>query len=156
MAALNALSDNALIGLISTGDRTAFDELYNRHWQSLYQMAWNVLRDRDSSTEVIQIVFVWIWEHRESLSIQSPSAYLRSAVKYKITDVLRSNRVRESVFVNLESPEAGHLLYDEDPLELKELKSAIAQISATLPERARQIFEMSRNEHLSNKEIATK
>jgi len=119
-------------------------------------MAWNVLRDKESCIDVLQEVFVWIWEHRATLHIQSPPAYLRSAVKYKITNILRTNRVREACFVNLETLDPRHLIFDEDPLELKELRSAITQMAAGLPERARLIFELSRNEHLSNKEIAKK
>ena len=154
MPALKTLSDHEILGRLAGDDRVAFNELYDRYWQHLYQMAWNVLRDKDSCVEVIQEVFVWIWEHRFALEIKSPPAYLRSAVKYKITNVLRANRAREACFVNLDQLDPGHLLFDEDPLELKELRAVIAQMIAKLPERARLIFEMSRNEHLSNKEIA--
>ena len=147
-------SDLELIDLLRLDDHMAFHELYTRYWQSLYQITWNVLRDKDTCMEVIQTVFVWIWEHRLTLNIHSPSVYLRSAVKYKTTDILRDNRVRETCFVTLESLEINNLLFDEDPLELKELKAVIAQFSANLPGRARLVFELSRNKDLSNKEIA--
>lgn len=149
-------SDHELIDLLRLDDRTAFDELYGRYWQSLYQMTWNVLRDKDACMEVIQIVFVWVWEHRLSLNMHSPSAYIRSAVKYKITDILRSNKVRENCFVDLESLETENLIFTENPLELKELKAVIAQLSENLPERARLVFDLSRNEYLSNKQIAVR
>jgi RNA polymerase sigma-70 factor (family 1) len=156
MSAPRTLSDQEILTRIGDDDRAAFSELYNRYWQPLYQMAWNVLRDQESCMEVIQDVFVWLWDHRSALQIKSPPVYLRAAVKYKIIDVLRSNKARELCFVNLEDLDPAHLLFDDDPLELKELKAVIVQLSAELPERARLIFELSRNEQLSNREIAEK
>ncbi len=149
-------SDNELADLLRLDDRMAFNELYERYWKSLYQMTWNVLRDRDTCMEVIQVVFVWIWEHRLNLEMRSPAVYIRFAVKYKTIDILRSNRVREACFVNLQSLDTDFLISKEAHLEIKELKAVIAKLSSSLPERARLIFELSRNEELSNREIATK
>jgi DNA-directed RNA polymerase specialized sigma24 family protein len=89
--------------------------------------------------EVVQEVFVWLWDHRFGLQINSVTAYLRAAVKYKVTDILRSNRAREACFVNLDELDPDDLLFIEDPLELKELKAVIMQMSAKLPLRARLI-----------------
>jgi len=156
MLVLPTLSDQEILSLIGKDDRAAFGELYSRYWRSLYQTAWNVLRDQESCMEVIQEVFVWLWDHRSGLQINSLPSYLKAAVKYKVTDILRNNKVREACFVNLDELDAANLLFDDDPLELKELKAVIAQMSAKLPERARLIFELSRNEQLSNREIADK
>jgi RNA polymerase sigma-70 factor (family 1) len=156
MSVLTTLSDQEILSLIGDNDRVAFSELYNRYWRSLYQTAWNVLHDQESCMEVTQEVFVWLWDHRSSLQIKLLPSYLRAAVKYKVTDILRSNRAREACFVNLDELDSTNLLFDDDPLELKELKTVIAQMSAKLPERARLIFELSRNEQLSNREIAQK
>lgn len=156
MPAPFSLADQEIIALIRADNRAAFNELYNRHWQSLYQMAWNVLKDEEICAEALQEVFVRLWENRSHLQINSLPAYLRAAVKYKVIDVLRKNRDTEKWFVKLEDLDAGHFWFDEDPLELKELKSLIAEQVAGLPERARVIFELSRNEQLSNREIAIK
>ncbi|WP_158799101.1 RNA polymerase sigma-70 factor [Pedobacter sp. L105] len=156
MSQANALSDQEILTRIGDNDRAAFSELYRRYWQSLYQIAWNVLRDQESCMEVIQDVFVWLWDHRSSLQINSVPSYLRAAVKYKVTDILRSNKVREGCFVDLNELDKIQLSIDDDPLELKELKLVIIQMSKKLPERARLIFELSRNEQLSNREIADK
>jgi RNA polymerase sigma-70 factor (family 1) len=156
MPSLNPLSDQEILTLIGQDDRAAFGELYNRYWQSLYQTAWNVLRDPESCMEVTQEVFVWLWDHRSGLQINSLPSYLRAAAKYKVTDILRRNNVREACFVNLDELDSASLSFDEDPLELKELKEVIGQMSAKLPARARVIFELSRNEQLSNREIAKK
>jgi len=156
MSVLPALSDQEILALIGEGDRSAFSELYHRYWRSLYQTAWNVLRDQESCMEVTQEVFVWLWDHRSGLQINSLPSYLKAAVKYKVTDILRSNKAREACFVNLDELDSADLIFDDDPLELKELKAVIGQMSAKLPARARLIFQLSRNEQLSNREIAQK
>jgi len=156
MLGLAPLSDQELLALIGTDDRAAFSELYNRYWKLLYESAWNVLRDQEACMEVTQEVFVWLWDHRVGLRINSLPSYLKAAVKYKVTDVLRVNKTRDACFVNLDELEVENIFFDEDPLEIKELKAVIAQMSAKLPARARLIFELSRNEQLSNREIAEK
>jgi RNA polymerase sigma-70 factor (family 1) len=156
MSVLAPLSDSELLSLIGESDRDAFSELYHRYWRSLYQSAWNVLQDQESCMEVTQEVFVWLWEHRAGLQINSLPAYLKAAVKYKVTNILRVNKVRDACFINLDELDAINLTFEDDPLEIKELKAVIAQMSAKLPARARLIFELSRNEQLSNREIANK
>lgn len=156
MSEQSSLPDQEILTRIGNDDQEAFNELYHRYWQSLYQIAWNVLRDQEACMEVIQDVFVWLWDHRSTLRINSLPSYLRAAVKYKVTDILRSNKVREGCFVDLDQLDTLQLSTDDDPLELKELRGVIIQMSKKLPERARLIFELSRNEQLSNREIAHK
>lgn len=156
MIVVTPLSDSELLALMGEDDRAAFSEIYNRYWRLLYQSAWNVLRDQEACMEVIQEVFVWLWEHRAGLQINSLPSYLKAAVKYKVTDVLRVNKVRDACFVNLDELDAINLSFEDEPLEIKELKAVIAQMSAKLPARARLVFELSRNEQLSNREIAEK
>ncbi len=156
MSVRSPLSDQEILVLIGEGDRSAFSELYHRYWQSLYQTAWNVLRDQESCMEVTQEVFVWLWDHRSGLQINSLPSYLKAAVKYKVTDILRSNKAREACFVNLDELDSANLIFDDDSLELKELKAVIGKMSAKLPARARLIFQLSRDEQLSNREIAQK
>lgn len=109
MLVLPTLSDQEILSLIAEDDRAAFGELYDRYWKLLYQFAWNVLRDQESCMEVIQEVFVWLWDHRAVLHINSVPSYLKAAVKYKVVDILRSNKAREACFINLD--ELDMLIY---------------------------------------------
>ncbi|RVU00708.1 RNA polymerase sigma-70 factor [Mucilaginibacter limnophilus] len=156
MAVVTQLSDSELLTLMGGDDRAAFNEIYNRYWKLLYHSAWNVLKDKDSCMEVVQEVFVWLWEHRAGIRINSLTPYLKAAVKYKVTDVLRAYKARDAVFVNLDELDVVNLSFEDDPLEIKELKEIIVKMSSKLPAKARLIFELSRNEQLSNREIAEK
>jgi len=147
-------SDIELLALLNKEDRRAFDAIYNRYWEELYKSAYRVLRDQDACMDVLQEVFVWLWEHRDNLVINNLKYYLISAVKYKISNYIRREKIRRSFFIEVENIRPEDLTFTEDSVELKELTSIILSFTAGLPERARAIFQLSRYEHLSNKEIA--
>jgi RNA polymerase sigma-70 factor (ECF subfamily) len=154
MALMQSHTDEELVLLLNEDNEQAFRELYDRHWPNLYRAAYNVLRDQDACMDILQELFTWVWEHRSDLTIASPGSYLRSAVKYKVANYIRSRKVRSSLFTEVEAIDTDSLVADEDSYEVKELKEVIARFTESLPERAREVFRLSRQEHLSNKEIA--
>ena len=151
MSAYNALTDQQLTALLKEGDKAAFELIYTQHSESLYRFAYNILKDEEECTDAIQEVFVWLWHNREKLEITDLKRYLSAAVKYKLTRVIQSSKRKAEILAA--SPELKDTFVD-DSLEVKELKHAINQFIETLPPRAREIFQLSRNEYLSNKEIA--
>jgi RNA polymerase sigma-70 factor (ECF subfamily) len=150
-------TDQELISLLSTGNKDAFDILYKRHWADLYKFAFFILRDKDACKDIVQDVFVWVWEHKQGLEIQFPKSYLKSAVKFKIANYIRSGNIRESFF-----EEAAKYDYStsmpgaEEFAELRELNNIIQQAILDLPLRCKEIFMLSREANLSNREIAEK
>ena len=147
--------DEELVDLLNGGSREAFDEIYRRNWSAMYLAAFNVLQDEDACMDVIQDVFVWIWNKRGSLEIRSLKSYLISAVKYKVTNVIRRLKLRQSFLDQIETVEPS---FDNasSELELKELRVVLQQFTDELPDRCREVFDLSRNEHLSNREISQK
>jgi len=153
MQAIPSFTDQELIALLKEGDRAAFNQVYNRHAEPLYRFAYNILKDQDECTDAVQDVFIWLWNNREKLEIAELKGYLSAAVKYKLARVIQSSKRKAEILA------AGPGIKDsfvDDSLEVKELKNAINQFIETLPPRAREIFQLSRNEYLSNKEIAAK
>ncbi|WP_334641563.1 RNA polymerase sigma-70 factor [Pedobacter sp. CAN_A7] len=134
-------------------NRIAFDEIYDRHWPKLYQSSFNVCRDREISMDVCQEVFIWLWEHRNSVHmISSLKGYLCAAAKYKLISYIRKGKVKQDFFTKIKDLPDSYTI--EENLEVKELQQIIGQITDQLPIKCREIFRMSRNEHLSNKVIA--
>lgn len=150
-----ALDDSQLQTLLKIGDRKAFTEIYDRLWEKLYQQGFRILQDRDAAMDVLQEVFVWIWENREHLKIKSFESYLKMAVRYKVANYFRHNKVKIEVHERIKI-EREKLLNEEALLELKELRFVIDQFTAQLPKRCGEIFHLSRNEWLTNPEIARK
>lgn len=149
----NILSDQELTIQLKEGSRAAFNQIYYRYSESLYRYAFNIVKDEDECTDAIQEVFIWLWSNREKVQINALNGYLSAAVKYKLMRVIQQSKRRAEILA--QRPELSHSFIDNS-LEIRELQTVINDFIHTLPPKARQIFELSRNEYLSNKEIAEK
>ncbi|EDM36918.1 putative RNA polymerase ECF-type sigma factor [Pedobacter sp. BAL39] len=147
------LSDQELTAQLRLGSRNAFNEIYFRHSEYLYRFAFNIIKDEDECTDAIQDVFIWLWSNKEKIQVTSLKGYLCAAVKYKLSRVIQSSKRRSEILA--QRPEI-EMTAANDPMEIRELEQAIDDFIETLPPKARKIFEMSRKEYLSNKEIAEK
>lgn len=150
---MHQLSDQKLIRLLQQGDRSAFRVLYDRYWEMLFDAAYNMIRQEDASKDIVQEIFMQLWQKRES-SIAHPKAYLLQAVKYQsYRHVKKVKMLGELLSSHLES-----LSYNEteERILFEELNGSLKEIIKQLPGRCQQIFCMSRFEHLSNREIAEK
>ncbi|MCK7553997.1 sigma-70 family RNA polymerase sigma factor [Chitinophaga sedimenti] len=152
MANLIDYSDQELLLLIRQHNRAAFEELYRRYAESLYNFAFNVLKNEDECADAIQEIFVWCWTNRERLEMSEPGPYLRMAVKYRLTRYIQNSRRRAEILAQ-RVPDGE---FTDDSTEVKQLREAISAVIANLPEKAARIFNLSRNEYLTNREIALK
>lgn len=153
MAAYSTLTDQELFALLARGDKQAFTELYNQHWKFLYNAVYNILRHHQDTLDVCQGLFIWVWENHQHLVIKTNfRSYLYVAAKYKIANIIRSGRVRESLFDGTDFEQISAGAFNE--FEVKELKNLIQQLVNSLPPKCREIFVMSREESLTHKQIA--
>ena len=67
MTEIGQQPDEYLLRQLSTGDRAAFGELYNRHWEWLYAAAFRRLKEKEAAEEVVQDFFTSIWLNRGKL-----------------------------------------------------------------------------------------
>jgi len=160
MICYSSLNDQQLRTLIKIGDHRAFTEIYDRYWENLYQHAFSIMQDRELSLDVLQEIFVWLWDNRQGLQVNSFEAYLKMAVRYKIANYIRHDKVKMHVFKTITQNAADADAYSDTSsiaaLELKELRLVIDQFTEQLPNRCKAVFHLSRNEWLSNPEIAQK
>lgn len=147
------LPDDELLLKLSHDDKNAFDEIYRRYWSDMFNSAYNMLRERESCMDIVQEIFIWIWERRGQLDVASLKPYLMVAVKFKVANSIRNGKVRTSFFEKLKQIEEPCELVEES-IEVKELMEVIQHFTNQLPEKCREVFLLSREEHLSNKEIA--
>lgn len=155
MSAYDHYSEEDLLDALKEGNADAFNEMYQRHWADMFRSAYALLKDRDASMDMLQEVFIWLWQHRADIQIVSSlKAYLSSSVYYKAANYIRQGKIRKAFFEELKRMHIEQT--EEDQMEAKELKSLIKQHANQLPEKCRQVYYLSRNERLSNKEIAKK
>jgi RNA polymerase sigma-70 factor (family 1) len=148
-----SLTDTELLGLLKLGDDAAFAEIYSRYWEFLFQSSYNILKDSDACNDIVQEVFVWFWVNRKRHITDAFKPYLYAAAKYKAANIIRHGKVKEAFFTR-SVQDYQEAVPDENNIEVQELKEIIAQFTQSLPERAKLIFQLSRNEYLTNKEIA--
>jgi RNA polymerase sigma-70 factor (family 1) len=147
-------TDDELLELIRQEDRAAFELIYNRYWSKLYISAYKILRDRQSSEDIVQEVLVQLWLKRSTQQIESLNAYLYTAVRFQVFTAIRKNKVRETLFAEIE--EMIDFNSAEDNLVVLDITRKLEESIADLPEKCREIFSLSRKEQLSTKEIAAR
>jgi RNA polymerase sigma-70 factor (ECF subfamily) len=149
------LDDAALLQRVTLGDSAAYTEIYNRYWQKLFSIAAHKLNSLADAEELVQDIFLELWNRRETLSVTSKlSSYLGAAVSYKVINVLAKrnvqNRYKQYAASNTPSADFSTMQW----LDFDELKDRLAGLVAHLPEKCQLVFKLSRDENLSHKEIA--
>ena len=154
MSTYKSLTDHELFVLMQDGNKFAFEEIYERFNGLLYIYACKMVPDREDARDIVQEIFVYLWSN-PNIKIKSQlSAYLYSAVRFKIFDWLDKNKSRSNYLQSLENfAEKGDYLTDNYIRE-KEFAALIEKEISLLPSKMRVIFEMSRQQHLTQKQIA--
>lgn len=149
-------SDDALLLLMSSDDLEAFTQLYRRHWEDLFVTAAKVLRGKEEAADVVQDVFLSLWNRRQELNIEgSLTAYLQTSVRYKAIHYIEKNITRRDYLALFTDVAVNTLLPSaEIQLQLKEVQQAIHDTVDRMPPKMQEVYRLSRQEHLSHKEIA--
>jgi RNA polymerase sigma-70 factor (ECF subfamily) len=148
------VDERDLLARIRQGDEGAFDAIFRAHYPPLVSVAERMLRSRAVAEEIVQDVMLELWRRRESLPIEeSLRAYLFRATRNRALNHLRHRRVER-----LGEPHAAGATVDSPaaPVALveAEIDAALRDAVADLPERCREVFELSRVHGLRYAEIA--
>ena len=147
-----AITDQRLVESIKNSNEGVFELVFNFYYSGLVVYADQIIKDTTISEDIVQSVFMKLWETRETIDIRSFRSYFIQCVKNRCIDHLRSQQVKNK-FDN-RVPESDHLVMDEDLWTKTELSELIEQSVESLPPRCREIFRMSRYENLKIAEIA--
>ena len=140
-----------LLGALYGGSKVAFEKLYCRFWGRLYLAAYNRLRDKELCEDIIQEIFSQLWIRRSTLAIKNLESYLFTAVRFQVFRCINEKKCRNNFVMELSRLPAEFFDTQQSYREIEEaLKNGIEK----LPEKCGKIFYLSRQEHLSNKEIA--
>jgi RNA polymerase sigma-70 factor (ECF subfamily) len=157
---LSSYTDEALVDLF-TGSRAneAFEQLFNRYWEKLLVHAKIKLDNEADAEEVVQQVFVNLWNRRNSIRLSyNFYTYIASSVKYEIFNLLSKQQKQKNLALKagkkLKKIEKEDIITEHYNYEDK--LATLQQELAKLPEKSRIIFLMSRRGEQSGKEIAEK
>lgn len=151
---MTLLSDEILVKMLKAGDHKAFREIYKRYWRSLFVAAQRKLKSEATCEELVQNIFLAIWEKRETLLIENLRGYLFSALKYQIVDQLRKELLAEKYSGFLQAKQEQYGETPDEALHFRDISDIFENIFAQLPAKTSQVFHLSRIEHKSTKEIA--
>lgn len=144
-------TDIALLELVRQGDKTAFKSLFDTYFTPLCRFMYLYVHDKTSVEEQALDIFIFIWENKETFKIHtSLKSYLYQSARNKCLNYLR----RQKETLSLEQIENEIIDTDIMSLETDELYKLIEEAIDSLPFKCKQIFQLSRNEHLTNNEIA--
>lgn len=155
MSVFGSLSDLELTALLKQGNAEAYTVIYNRYFDELYLHAYQRLKDNDEAQDVIHELFAALWNKKEELVVRSSlSAYLYTSVRNRIMDVIAHKQVETKYVSSLQNfLETGYCVTDHQIRE-RQLAALIEKGISELPPKMREVFELSRKQVMSHKEIA--
>jgi RNA polymerase sigma-70 factor (family 1) len=156
MSKYSEQTDKELIALLKDNNHNAFKEIYNRYNGLLFAYAYKRLQIEEEAKDVIQEVFIALWENRETFILKTHlSGFLYKSVLNKILNiwkhkqVIRYHVLSQSLEVDVDSNETDFLIREKDIVALVEKEIA------AMPPRMREIYELKYKQYMSVKHIAS-
>ena len=149
------MDERDLLVRLRGGDEAAYEAVFRQWYAPLVAATTALLRDSGPAEEVVQDVMLELWRRRESITFEtSIRAYLFQASRNRALNYLRRERVESrgegTIAAGMPTPEPA----DSEAREA-ELNIAIQSAIGSLPDRCREVFELSRIQGLKYSEIAT-
>ena len=136
---------------IANGDHSAYEALFKEHYRPLCAFAFQYVKSSDDAEEVVQDLFVKLWQDRKKLNITSSlKAYLFTAVRNRSLNAINKSKRNEALPEEMVDNSQNEVDEDEEELRNARVQTAIEQ----LPEMRRKVFKMSRFDGLKYREIA--
>ncbi len=148
-------SDEDLFSLLKEGDHDAFTEIYNRYSGVLYAHTLKRLQEPEEAMDIVHELFTYLWQNREEIEITSYlSGYLYTSVRNRVINSIAHKDIT-SKYYEFKQSSSYYMISSTDHLvREKQLSEIIEKEINALPERMREVFELSRFQHLSHREIA--
>ncbi|ODT56383.1 MAG: hypothetical protein BGP01_03085 [Paludibacter sp. 47-17] len=137
-------------------DRSVVDEIYAFYHRRLFRFALAYLKNDDDSYDIVQDVFLKIWENRFRLRYDTNfDAFIFTVAKNSVLSLLRK-RLSEQKYQSENSAvqEVDHHPIEED-IDYRMIQQKYTELVDQLPSKRKEIFKLSRDSGLSNKEIAS-
>ncbi|SHO60966.1 RNA polymerase sigma-70 factor (ECF subfamily) [Algoriphagus zhangzhouensis] len=139
---------------LQNGCQKAFEEVYNQYHKKIFGFCIKYGLNQSEAEEITQIVFIKVWENRNKIDPEKKLySYILTMSKNIIIDSFKAKikyQAAKEYQMNFMKPVNNV----EQNIHLTELQSSIEEALTKLPERRREVFELSRIQGLSNKEIA--
>lgn len=136
-----------------TIEHANFEKIYETYWESLYAIGLNRIKSKSDVEDMVQEIFVELWNRKEVPVNTSLKGYLYTSMKYKIIDYYRKAKIEE-ISLDQAGSQHAHAVKADQVLSFNELFDRLTEGIDKLPDKCRLIFKLSREEGLSSAEIA--
>lgn len=148
-------NDRDLVIRLINNDQEAFCELYAQYKERLLYFAAKFVKSHGFAEDIYQDAFTVIWQSRRFLDPEkSFSSYLYTIVKNRILNILRDIENNQKFKSHILANSIDYSDNTNQHIQANELKTILDKALKELTSRQQQVFEMSRNEQMSHKEIA--
>jgi RNA polymerase sigma-70 factor (ECF subfamily) len=154
---LSQQSDEALLQLVAQRNLAAYDLLYRRHAQVMYNLIARIVRDQGTAEDLLQDVFWQIWENANQYRGSGAAlAWMMRVARNRALDQLRRQRVRPPIVSNdaEEVESVADTTTTEEAVEMQMRRAQVQRALASIPEDQRLCLELAYFEGLSQREIA--
>jgi len=148
-------TEQILLRQAAAGSREAYAALYRYFLPKLYQYTYNIVRSKEDTKELLQDIFLKLWEKKEDLEkVSSLNSYLFRMAHNKLMNLFDHQKVRQKAmdYIGMHAVETGSTL--EDEYIYNEYSETARRAVNSLPPKRRQVFELSNMHDLSYDEIA--
>jgi len=143
--------------IIKKLDEATFELLFKSNFKSLCWFAVKYVKDLDTAKEIVQDAFISLWEKKESSDLSKPvKSYLSTIIYNRSLNYLRDNKKFNKDILSFENISPDATYHQTDKLIETEISNKINSAIEELPEKCREIFKLSRYEHLKYQQIADK
>jgi RNA polymerase sigma-70 factor (ECF subfamily) len=150
-----AEEDRILVLAISKGDQKAFQKLFEKYHERLYFSAVKILKSPDLSKEVVQDVFLKIWNYREKLNADlSFAAFLFKVSNNLILNILKRASLENSIKKQILYHAPKSFNSTEDVIMSQEYERILSEAVTHLPPQRKLVFELCKNEGKTYEEVA--
>ena len=149
------VTDRELVAAASKGSEEAFQQLYDKYWGDLYKIAYHRLPSEEDVKDVLQETFLSLWKNIHHISVDDNiGGYLYTSVRNKIFNYYEKNQLQLKTLMNrpfipIQSEDS---IYSS--IQTKELKLVINAIVTDMPSKMKEIYLLSKEQQLTNAEIA--
>ncbi len=135
-------------------DRKLFDRLYLGHWEKLYAIAWNRTKDEAVAKDMVQDVFVALWERRKYIVIRTGIAqYLTGVLKNRLIDYFRSEQVKQRILDHVMKQMDMRVQHSAGSRSYQEVEDIFDDELGKMPDNMRRSF-LLKLDNLSTPDIA--
>lgn len=148
--AMQKITPNIVRGIVQS-DMKCFRRLYDAYYAYLCGLAVTYIHDFEKAQELVNDVFVRVWERRSQLK-HPPLPYLISGVRNACYNYLRDSKKASGMTLVLMETIPDACVYNEE--EVEDIVSMISELSSKLPKRCSEVFDLHFNEGFDTEDIA--